>query len=124
MKSFLIILFLFSQLISSAWGCGCDQPRSLEAMDGSWSFAFVDKVELVECSVEDGITTEIVLFDVIKNITDVKGGKARVLFRKGLTSCDLVEPNFKVGETFTLTMNRRIDVNLYYNNFCNLRLKH
>lgn len=123
MRSILLVAAL-TLYASNAIACGCNNPTTLEELNGNWAFAFIGKVEEVERSEEGGIITEIVTFDVIQNLTDVKDKKARVLFRKGWNSCDLIEPSFKQGETYTLTLTGRIDVNLYYNNFCNLRLKH
>lgn len=124
MKSLIFIAFLTLQSANYAWACGCSHPQSIESMHGEWSFAFVGRVESVERTEEKGVISEVVMFDVINNITDVKDGKAKVLFRKGGTSCDLEEPNFKIGEIYTLTMSKRIDVNLYYNNYCDLRARH
>ena len=117
-----IIAALIILTPSPALTCECIHPQSLK--DSGWSYAFKGEVISVKRTEDNGIVEEIVTFNVIRNITDVKSKIQRVLFRKGVEPCDIIEPKFKASEIYTITAMRNIQTNLLYNNYCNLRLKH
>jgi hypothetical protein len=120
-KSLLATLSLLASC--NAGACGCSSPSSLSDTK-DWSYAFVGEVIAVQRTQRNGIIEELVTFQVTQNITDVKGGSVKVLFRKGLTSCDLIEPNFRKGESYTITTRSGFENGALYSNFCDLRKKH
>lgn len=122
MKYLYVIVVMIALLPGRAFSCECKHPQSLN--EGGWSYAFKGGVISVDRINENGRVKEIVTFQVLINITDVKRKKQKVLFRKGYEPCDKQEPNFKVGETYTITSMGNIETNLLYNNYCNLRKKH
>jgi hypothetical protein len=123
MRSTLLLAALIAISAPSGWACECSSPSSLsEAKD--WSYAFVGDVVAVERKQAGDVVEELVTFQVTKNVTDVKGGTVRVLFRKGVAPCDRAEPKFGVGESYTITSRSgMIATNVLYNDFCDLRLR-
>lgn len=105
-----------------AISCECIHPLTLG--DAGWSYAFKGRVTHIERIEENNRAQEIVMFEVLENITDVKSKVQKVIFRKGYDICDIEEPYFAIGDIYTITSMGNIETNLLYNNYCNLRLKH
>jgi hypothetical protein len=119
----LILATLFFLVSSEVMACGCSSPTSLSEVR-DWGFAFTGEVVAVERTENDGVIKELVTFRIIKSITDSEKKSVRVVFFKNLTSCDLVEPNFKKGENYTITTRSSLrDDGVLYSNFCDLRQK-
>jgi len=124
----LIFIALNLLLASKVLACGCNHPKSFEVayMPGN---AFVGEVISVERVEEDDITTEHVIFKMIEIIKSDEKEFIEVEFFGGWSSCDLHEPNFKVGEVYKLTtrmyfgdrFNPKTKRKIYYSNFCDVR---